>query len=425
MRRVLMISYHYYPRNDSALQRVAGFYKYLPNFGWEPWVLCPRWTSNNCEVYDAGLEPLLAGSRMAGLVPYSRSSYRGRWGRFRYVLRMLRDPAALASRVSSVWLDCRLFRSPEELYFGSIRTLKRSLAHAKFDAIWATFPPAAPLAVAAWARKKYGIPWVADFRDIIDQLSMIMPARLRRRLQRREESILGSASQIITISPPLADVLRSRHGDRVGVITNGFDPDDFRSDLYGPSHQLRILYMGRLLGNLRNPRFLFEALEHMAQGGELRDGEVDLSFYGPTEDELRPLLRGLPRASVMVRVMPWVPHCESVRLQQQADILLQLAVNVEHGVLTGKLFEYLGARRPILCVPGDGNGLDAILKETQTGVSCNSPAEVVQQLRQWLAEWRRTHFVPYVGRPDRIARYSRQLLAQQLARVLDDTCQPA
>jgi hypothetical protein len=102
-----------------------------------------------------------------------------------------------------------------------------------------------------------------------------------------------------------------------------------------------------------------------------------------------------------------------------ADLLLLLSVRTADpfyvkGFYPAKVFEYFGARRPILCVPGDRGLLDELLGETRTGVVCETAKAVADYLCRAARER-----VPYEPDAGVVERYTRRNLSGQLARVLD------
>ena len=124
----------------------------------------------------------------------------------------------------------------------------------------------------------------------------------------------------------------------------------------------------------------------------------------------------------MVHILPRVSFRESIQIQKQACVLLHLAHGGEKGIMTGKIFEYLGARRPVLCIPGDNDCVDALLKETKAGVICRNAEEAAEQLLRWYQQWQQTGNISYDARDEQIMKYSRQKQAGQLAELLDSIC---
>jgi hypothetical protein len=148
---------------------------------------------------------------------------------------------------------------------------------------------------------------------------------------------------------------------------------------------LRIVYTGLIYPGRRDPSALFAAIA--ALGAE-RSG-VEVAFYG---QDLRGVAESAQRHGVAgcVTVHGNVPHTESLRAQQQADVLLLLLWDDprEAGVYTGKLFEYVGSSRQVLAV-GSSTGVAADLLRTRAlGVAARDPQTIASALREWLAEKR-------------------------------------
>ncbi len=420
MKKVLFLTFNFYPRNDSALQRVAGFYKHLPKYGWEPSVICPRWERDNCELFDEGMVADFQSANVLSAYPYYRSKYNGSLGRIRFGLRQLLNPPMAFNRLCHRIRPAALMRVPEEVYYESKRSIRQAMQSQHFDAIYATCPPPATLAIADWASRKYNIPWVADFRDNLDQDSLTRSKTHAQRLVSQEKPLLVSASAILSVSEPLAEQLEERHGDRVRVITNGYAPELLDTSFLPPKNErFTLAYLGRLIRNHRDPRPLFEAVEKMIHSGLIASSEIAIDFYGPNQEELAPYYKGLSLVPESIQARGWVDHKQSIQVQRSADVLLHLAHAGERGILTGKLFEYLAAQRPVLCIPGDIDGASELIERTQSGISCKTSDEVEVQLREWILQWKASQSLSINPNLDYIRQFSRSSLAQQLGEVLD------
>jgi glycosyltransferase involved in cell wall biosynthesis len=114
-----------------------------------------------------------------------------------------------------------------------------------------------------------------------------------------------------------------------------------------------------------------------------------------------------------------VAHVDAVRLQCGADILLMLQWDnpSEAGNLPGKLFEYLGARRPVLALGYDGGEMARIIRERGAGLFANDPQEIARQLRGWIETKRRADYVAALPE-SATAGYTRQEQYQQLLPIL-------
>jgi glycosyltransferase involved in cell wall biosynthesis len=80
-----------------------------------------------------------------------------------------------------------------------------------------------------------------------------------------------------------------------------------------------------------------------------------------------------------------------LRLERQVDVLLECRWldRAGDGVIPGKLFEYIGARRPILSLGSPTAEAAEIIRDNGFGLVSNDPAEIADRLRSWLEEKRR------------------------------------
>jgi hypothetical protein len=398
MRTVLLLAYSYPPNGNMAGQRPAAFARYLPELGWRPLVICADWNAQNCRTYDAAslTEPLEAAVFARGPAEAQKAS------------------PSIGGRVAGyAKLILQGGRFPRHWTSFACRAGRRALAANRVDAIWASFAPAGAHFAARELHADFGIPWVADFRDTWDK-----QRRIWRWLMLRQEIALSrSAAAITTVSPGLVDFLAARHLQPIFLVPNGYNPEELRERVAPDSRSFRIVYTGSLTPRLQDPAPLFCALDKLANESVLDLSEVSIDFYGTTPRALSGLQHyaSFSRA----RLIPWVPRGQAVRAQQEASILLHLSSAESKGIMTGKVFEYLAARRPILTIPGDRDCVDALLQETRGGVSLQDVEVIAGQIKRWYREWKESGAVNWEGNWERVAQYSRRAQTAQLAKILD------
>ncbi|WP_161595141.1 glycosyltransferase [Mariprofundus erugo] len=250
------------------------------------------------------------------------------------------------------------------------------------DIIYASAPSFTSLLVSRRLAKISGCPWVAEFRDLwVDNPYNDFPV-WRQKLERIwERRVLASASGLVTVSQPLADTLKQYFNLPVIVITNGFDPDDYPSDVSRSTDGLlHINYTGMIYPGRRDPGPLFEALRILGSD------RIRVNFYGRYLESAREMARSIG-VGHLVQIHPPVPYVQSLRLQCEADLLLLLLWNSsqEKGVFTGKVFEYLGSGRPILVVGGSDNVAAELISEKDAGMVTSEPQLIAQYLARCLA----------------------------------------
>jgi glycosyltransferase involved in cell wall biosynthesis len=434
MKRLLLVSFHFPPFNAIAAVRTGKFARFLIAQGWDVRVVAARsdapatlpleipaervlhtgWTN-----IDARLDRLLrldrprAADTPAQSAPGDaraaprRDSLRKRLGVLRAALLHVPD-----NRIA--WL-------PEAL-----RGADAFLGDWRPDVVYSSAPPVTTLLVARRLAKRYGVPWIAEFRDLwIDNPYYEFPPWRRRLEAAWERRVVGDAAALVTVSSIWRDRLRAKFGKSVALAMNGFAPADMPDDLPAPAATdgpLRILYTGIIYPGYRDPVPLFQAIALL---GAQRD-DVVVEFIGA---DLAPVARLAAAAGIedRVHIAPPVAYRESLRLQSRADILLHLQWNDprESGTISGKLFEYLGARRPVLGLGYDRGEVAALLAEQGRGVVLNDPAAIAAQLRRWIAEKRAGGVAPLAaGAVAGLTRDAQFVAAERLARDVVDGALP-
>jgi hypothetical protein len=296
---------------------------------------------------------------------------------------------------------------------------------APFDAIVTTSPPITCNLIGARAKQMLGVPWLADFRDLWSQNASGRNAGNNAIFQfcdrRLEERILGLADELVTVSAPWAERLQQRAPQTpVHWITNGHDPDDFSFLPVPLTKSFSITYAGLLYEGKRDPTPLLEVLSELIQSGTLVRSDVVVRFYGPPEPWLTVLIRKLGLEGV-VETHGVIGRDESLRRQAESQILLLLGWHdpAERGQHTGKLFEYLGSKRPILAVSGAYGVMSQVLEETGVGVHALSNEQLRSVLVRAYGQFRSTGQVPYEGLDAKVQAYTHQEMARRFAQLLD------
>ena len=235
---------------------------------------------------------------------------------------------------------------------------------------------------------------------------------------------MKSSSLLIAASEPAAEQLEKLHAKKTVTILNGFDEDDYVEDTPLTS-KFTITYTGQIYSQKQDPAILFEALKELQKEGKVSPEVLEVRFFGG--DLVAAAIPLIARYGLneLVKAYDRVPFRESIRRQKESSALLMLKWNdpMEKGVYTGKLFEYLGAQRPILAIGAFEDELvDRLISESGTGVLASSTPQIKETLSQWLDEWQKSgkiasHWEP---RADVIQRYTRRGQTGKLAQLLEE-----
>jgi glycosyltransferase involved in cell wall biosynthesis len=256
------------------------------------------------------------------------------------------------------------------------------------DAIYASALPFTAHLVAARLARAAAAPWVAEFRDHFAGNPYARLPRWREGIDLRiERHVLRTAAACVAVSEPMVATLKARHAKPALAVLNGFDDQTEVAASYTAtaSAPLRILYTGVIYPGRRDPGPLFAALQRL---GEDRRN-IEVVFHG---QDLRGVAEAAARYGVadVVHVRGPITYHDSLAQQRQSDVLLLLLCSdpAEAGVYTGKLFEYVGAGRPILAIGAESGVAVDLIRERRLGVATHDTDAIVTALRIWLAEKR-------------------------------------
>jgi glycosyltransferase involved in cell wall biosynthesis len=421
MKRVLLIAYAYPPCHEIGALRPAGLAKYLPRFGWEPTVLTvklPGPRPGTAQVVETGDEDVLQTWKMR----FGLEGKRGLHEQLGLPVAQQRDSRLVHTKILFAMRYLLTFPDATKGWIPfalrAIEDIKKSM---RVDAIVTTSPPVSAHMIGRKAKEMLGCPWIADLRDLWSQ-NLAQGNDLVRRLERSvERKTLRNADALVSVSEPWADRLRGCYpGKVVFSITNGFDADDFRPKPEALTPTFTITYTGRLYEGKRDPTPLFEAVQELIREGAMEREAVRVRFYGSIEPWLPVVVKSFGLEDI-VQVAGVVSREEALQRQRESQALLMLCWSDlrETGQHTGKVFEYLGARRPVLAIGGSRGVVSDLLEQTKTGVHARSKEELKATLRAWYTEYRQIGQVLFRGEERKIRSYTHEEMASQFAHILE------
>jgi len=432
LKHVLIITYYWPPSGGAGVQRVLKTVKYLRAFGWEPVVYTakdaayPVLDESLTKDIPAGVE-VIRGDIWEPYELYKKFTGQKKNSRV-YSGFMTEGRKPSPAQRASVWLRGNLFIPDARAMWWrpSVRFLNEWLKTNEVDAILSSGPPHTTHLIARDLKRKHGLPWLADFRDpwtdidFYDQLMLTGWADRRHRAL--EQSVLREADRVTTVSWHWAEAFGPLGHPDVGVITNGFDAEDFGGEITGePDATFSICHIGSLNKD-RNSETLWRTLAKLAAEDHVFRADLRLRFIGKVEAVTFHQLTELGLEDRVERI-DYVPHAEITAALARARVLLLLTNDTPNvlGIMPGKLYEYLAARRPILAVGVTEGDSARVLRETGAGVMCNFGDEAAMEaaLRRLYADFR-TGLPPVGGDEKEIARFTRKGGAARFAEVLDE-----
>lgn len=410
--RALMVVYCFPPLSGAGVFRPIKFVKYLPQFGWHPTVITtgdphPRWGFR-----DESLLKEIPVSVPVIRIPDPLGTLQEIFTQQlqNQVLDFLENVLQESKEAHALYISfienkediAKLLLFPCPALFWAYKTVQYIEAKMNihdFRVIYTTSAPYSTHLVGYYFKHKYGIPWVADYRDqwTGNPFLSFDPSKPYDRLCFFMESILlRNADCNITfgLSGVIKDYI-SRFQlpeKKIISITNGFDEEDFapfnaearRTDKF------TISYSGVIYGN-RSIDAILVSLQELIAEGQIDLEKVRFRIVGESW-EYDPVLiaQRFNLESIIVQT-GYLSHSEAIQSNIEANLLLLLIGEDEQFqyLPSSKIFEYLRSGRPILSLSPSGGLADQLLRETGHGkafISTQIPeikAMILEEYKKW------------------------------------------
>lgn len=405
---VLMVGFHFPPcALSSGHLRLLGFAKYLPEFGWDPIILsASKWAYQ--KVDPSSISSIPDGTRVCRAFALDTRRHLGIRGKYPSIL-------AQPDRWISWW--------PAAVLAG-LRLIRRYSVRA----VWSTYPIMTAHCIAYALNRATGIPWVADYRDPV-VTSVAGKSRMTVRTQMRwEQRVVSRATCSVFAAPGAMQAYAERYPsipsrERMTVIANGFDEDDFVNLPYrypsGGSGPLHFVHAGMLYPHGRNPVPFFEAIARLKRTGRLADADIRITLRACGSEKLyADELKRWGLADI-VTLAPSLPYRRALAEQAQADGLLLFQGQPYDRQIPAKLYEYLRLGKPIFALVGEQGDTGALLKGNGNAVvvPIDAVSEIERAFLKFMRDVREGAFAG-VG-PLEIERYTRAHAAKELAELLE------
>lgn len=401
MRSVLVVAHDFPPFGGGGVLRVLKFIKYLPEFGWRPVILT---------VDSNYYPPTLLDHSLLSEIPTVATIYRTRTLMGPYSTSAA-QPVLLNNTPSTnnlrPLLDKIVPQSMRVIQDHGFFWLPYALAKAQtiipkenIELIFSSSPPHNIHLLGRILKKRYGLPWIADFRDGWTRTEMYTAkSPLRQRFDRMcEKVVVNDADQIICVTPQLVEDFHQDYPSvksKTHLIYNGYDPEDFNqlTELVRDNNTFRLAHVGALSTNpSRTPEIILQAAHTLASKNADFKQKFKLEFIGPVSNfSLTEMIRayGLEANCDTVGL---IPHAKALEYMQRADVLLLLITYQQKfgdsGILAGKFGEYVATGNPILAIAPEGIAA-TLVREYDLGLVAppNNLAAVEKALSELFYHW--------------------------------------
>jgi glycosyltransferase involved in cell wall biosynthesis len=430
LKKVLIITYYWPPSGGAGVQRWLKFVKYLREFGVEPIVLTvdndyasyPITDSSLFEEIPEGIkvfytkskEPFSIYKSLSGKkdIPHSGFANEIKVSLLQKIMRFIRGNLFIPDARKG-WNKFAYKKAKQLILEHNITT------------IITTSPPHSTQLIGSKLKDDLKIKWVADLRDpwtdIYYYKQLYHTAFAKKIDSSYEKKVLTQADKIIVVSKIIKDQFLNKIPDidntKFSVIPNGFDELDFDDLGKYEKSNFMITYTGTISNEYHIESFL-NAIKRLTK--EINENQIILRFVGVVSDNYKNFIHDIGLSEI-TEYKGYVEHKKSVEYLQQSTVLFLAIPDVKNngGILTGKLFEYLGAKKPIIGI-GPVNGEAAmIIKECGAGkmFDYNDENNIYAYLLNLFQKWNSGENINIKNEQVKI--YTRKHLTKELSSLMD------
>jgi glycosyltransferase involved in cell wall biosynthesis len=378
MKKVLVITYYWPPSGGSGVQRWLKFVKYFRDFGIEPVILTvdPAYATFPAQDYSLEKEIPLG-------VEIIKTKASGPFGLYKKIRGKKIPQSGFAGEAKPNFLE-RIMRFIRGNFFipdarigwnkFAIKAALEIIQKYQIDCVITTSPPHSTQLIGLELKKKFNIQWISDLRDpwtdIYYNKELFRTLWAKKRDSKFETLCLKHADQLVVVSDSIARLFEKKNpivSSKISVIPNGFDESDFENAETLNTEINYISYIGNLGPNYPIEAFLIEFRIFVKNQPNWK-----LRFVGNVFEEVKTSIKNLNILDY-VEFIPYVEHAKAIEFMLNSKALLLIIPNTKEneGILTGKIFEYMASKKPIIFIGPEKGNAAMILKNTSI-VSINS-----------------------------------------------------
>ncbi|WP_317041142.1 glycosyltransferase family protein [Mesonia phycicola] len=424
---MLIVTYYWPPAGGPGVQRWLKFVKYLKNFGVDPIVYIPE--NPHYPIVDNSLVNEVAKDvtviKQPILEPYQWASIFSKKNTETISSGIIQEKKqqGLLQKIM-LWVRGNLFIPDARKFWikPSVKFLSNYIEKNAIDTLITTGPPHSLHIIGLKLKAKTNVKWIADFRDPWTTIGYHHQLKLTKNSQQKhkllESEVLNKANHIITTSYTTKKDFSEITTKPITVITNGFDGDIVERKTLDNTFSLA--HIGSLLSE-RNPENLWLALKELITENKEFSEDFQLVFVGKVSEQVLNSVFNYGLKDYLTNV-GYVSYQESVQYKEKSQVLLLLEIDKPemNGIIPGKLFEYLQAKRPILAIGPNKWDAARIIKETNSGKYFNysSKEKIKTQILKWYKAYQ-SNELQVDSSSEKIEKFSRKKLTKSLATIIN------
>lgn len=347
MKKILIISNFYYPQKHIAVKRIDAFSKYFFKNGYDVTVLTKD-TKDHFEIVD-GIKIVYVTDKSI----LKKSNTNKQENKMLHYMKCLWNIF-----IMNIFYDEDRGWTEEAL-----KKAENIFTKENFDYILSSAPPIGSHIIGYNIKKIYPtVKWIADMRDAL--WSPNYPNNMKNRMLRKAKEILQKSDLLLAVSRPQLVKYREITNEKIDCleIRNGYDYNtELVRCLSKSKEKFTILYTGNFYGS-RNPQNFFLALEMLIKKKNI--GNIYVEIIGNNSPV------NIPQSiSKYILEQDRMEYSDLIKyMYSKADLLLLISPSdIEEGVYTGKLFDYIGVGRPILGLVPKNDVAAKLIEKSKVG----------------------------------------------------------
>lgn len=434
-----MIAYYFPPFGGVPVQRTLKFVKYLQKYGWDPLLLTVRDGYDPFHPNDSSLINKIPDGvkvvRVSEIGAIARTVI-FLYSKIRKGLNKTSKEGGVANKILKLRkLLYNTFWFPDEKNSwipGAFIKGLQILAKEDISIIYVSGYPWSNFLVGTLLSKLGGVPLILDFRDAWT----LNPRKLWDNwFQRFWEGVtLRQASKVIFVTNTMRENYIDRYPwmeiEKFITITNGYDNGDFERLRFKEREndkKLLITFTGTFNDNVppldidQSPFYFLQGLSMLLKEKDI-SRNIRICFIGNFGKNNEAFVKEMGLENV-VELKGHISHDKCLQYQVDADLLLLIIYTCERSesVITGKLFEYIGARKPILALVPDGEAKDLIVKERLGKTVDPMNIEGIKNtILDFYEEWKSSDKLKFEENNSVLEKYEMRALTKKLVDILEE-----
>ena len=418
MFKVIVVAYYFPPMGLSGVQRTQKFVKYLPDFGWQPTVITTGKTTYFAfdeallkEVEDKNVEIIRVEGNDPNTIMKKAGARKPPRERLRKILNRISQTIFIPDNKKS-WSKKAAKKVDELLSTGS------------YDLVFVTAPPFSAFAEIAKLKERHNVPIVFDYRDLwYESYFAFYPTPAHKfKHYKTEYAALRKVDRVTVTNRKIKEKLLLDYpfldNNNVIIVRHGYDEADFENapKIEKENDKLLITHSGNFI-EYTTPEYMLKALRNLQLKFPEIAADLEFHFVGIMDKRYQKLIKKY-KLELIVKVYGYMEHSEAVRKVASSDVLwfmIGRKPNID-AILPGKLFEYVGARKPIFGSVPDG-AAKLVLEEY--GASFISKPDDIEEITQKLVEIYKLYKAGNLPVPDEeyVKSHERKKLTEELTKV--------